>query len=546
MMSLAAEPTLEEPLRVLVPGNISAAKGGALIASIAELDTDRDIEFHVLGAVDATLREPRPGVVLHGRYERDGFADHVRAIEPHLGAVLSIWPETYCHTLTECWAAGLPVLGTRLGAVAERIGEHGGGWLVAHDADPAEILALLQALKRDAAKLRAQRDAVRAWQAQTGRHHDAAAMATAYDLLYRGLLEARRSFAAAAAAPAARSVLLLDRGRPGGPFRLPLALCNRTDRSAVMRSALPSHPFGDRAAGLADAVVIPAGAIRLRDLPDVLRRAAAAGLALLLEVDDAMAEAVAAADAPPRGGADAAGAALRRILTGDGAPLVLAATEPAAMLLRGLGITTHRVDAALDPVAWLGPAEAEPRHAGTAPAGMAQLLCFADDPGLPALGPMLNHLAALGVANVVTAGTTPLATDGVAAFRAWARGCNLMLLAAPPAIHGLQPERALAAAAAGLVVLRGAEPAESSGETTTGEVLLPAEPEAWLRAIAELAVDPARCAMLAARGRARARDALGRWRWPSGLDALLLAHPGPAAPATGDVAAAGPALLSVG
>src|SRR3546814_10325487 len=86
-------------------------------------------------------------VVDHGAYERTQFAELAGAIKPHIAVVLSIVPETRCHTLTESWATGIPVFGIDRGAVGDRIREHGGGWLVDGDASPAEIHAGLVALR---------------------------------------------------------------------------------------------------------------------------------------------------------------------------------------------------------------------------------------------------------------------------------------------------------------------------------------------------------------------------------------------------------------
>ncbi|MDQ1079562.1 glycosyltransferase [Pseudoroseomonas cervicalis] len=185
------------PLRILVPGNISPAKGGDLVRRMAELDGGARLEFHILG--DHGWLQPMPGLVLHGRYRREDFLDHVRRIGAQLGAVFSVWPETYCHTLTEMWAAGLPVLALDLGAVGERIRRHGGGWLF--PPQPAETLlaAILDSLagpETVGARLRE----VRAWQEGEGSSRSNAAMAADYDRLYRDVWARRRSFAAAAPA----------------------------------------------------------------------------------------------------------------------------------------------------------------------------------------------------------------------------------------------------------------------------------------------------------------------------------------------------------
>jgi hypothetical protein len=42
----------------------------------------------------------------------------------------SLWPETWCYTLTQAWQAGLNVLAFNLGTPAARVRRTGRGWLV--------------------------------------------------------------------------------------------------------------------------------------------------------------------------------------------------------------------------------------------------------------------------------------------------------------------------------------------------------------------------------------------------------------------------------
>jgi GT2 family glycosyltransferase len=178
-------------LRVLVPGIISVAKGAELIAAMAAQDQGQRVEFHILGEAEGL--QAAPGLVLHGSYRRDEFTARAAAIGAHMGAVLSIWPETWCHTLTELWASGLPVFGLDLGAVGERIAASGAGWR--HPpAAPAKLLAAILAAAADAAGFAARQAAVAAWQAGEGRQRDCAAMAADYAALYEHVIQARRAF----------------------------------------------------------------------------------------------------------------------------------------------------------------------------------------------------------------------------------------------------------------------------------------------------------------------------------------------------------------
>lgn len=125
--SLGARPRDGETIRLLVPGNVGLHKGAGVIRRLKEIDRDDRLEFHFVGR---TRRLEEELGVCHGPYEREQFYDLVEAIRPSFVALFSIWGETYSHTLTEAWAVGVPVLASKLGALEERITEHGGGWLV--------------------------------------------------------------------------------------------------------------------------------------------------------------------------------------------------------------------------------------------------------------------------------------------------------------------------------------------------------------------------------------------------------------------------------
>jgi len=172
----------DQPLRILLPGNIGLHKGLELIKEIKRLDISGKLEFHLLGKGGAGLAEH---VVDHGSYERPQFAERVAGIRPHVAAILSICPETYCHTLTECWSCGVPVLGIDLGAVGERIGQHKGGWLVDAPANADALFNKLLDIRLSRSDRRGAAGAVMDWQLGDGRKNTTARMAEAYVALYR-------------------------------------------------------------------------------------------------------------------------------------------------------------------------------------------------------------------------------------------------------------------------------------------------------------------------------------------------------------------------
>jgi glycosyltransferase involved in cell wall biosynthesis len=182
----AEAPVQGKPLKVLLPGNISLSKGAETVKAIKKLDVEGLIEFHVLGTCISDLI---PYVKCHGAYDRGEFHEKVKAIRPHIAAVLSIWPETYCHTLTESWACGIPVLGVNLGAVGARITEHGGGWLTEND--PQQVYQ--QLVNIDLVSWETQIESTIEWQSHYGADNTIASMATKYIGLYNNILHQQRS-----------------------------------------------------------------------------------------------------------------------------------------------------------------------------------------------------------------------------------------------------------------------------------------------------------------------------------------------------------------
>ncbi len=160
-LQLAKAPVTGEPLRVVIPGHLTTAKGGALVTELAQRLSAEEFEFHILGSVSPEVTLP-DSVICHGEYQRDEFADRLLDIQPHVGAVLSIWPETWCHTLTELWSCGLPVVGLPLGAVGDRIAASGAGWLSSSTA-VTDVVRAFEAVA-DEAEWRGKQEAVREWQ----------------------------------------------------------------------------------------------------------------------------------------------------------------------------------------------------------------------------------------------------------------------------------------------------------------------------------------------------------------------------------------------
>lgn len=167
-------------IRVLVLGNISLAKGEDLIKKMIINDIDEKFDFHFLGDANGLSIYGTH----HGIYTREDVVLKIKELNPHIGVVLSLWPETFCHTLTEMWAAGIPVLAIDLGAVGNRIRKTGAGWLVSKDIDHDECRKELTEAVYNLDDYNAKIDKVNEWQKKEGLENTLSWMAERYCNVY--------------------------------------------------------------------------------------------------------------------------------------------------------------------------------------------------------------------------------------------------------------------------------------------------------------------------------------------------------------------------
>ena len=185
----AIEPKQDATLKIVFPGILTQAKGVEVIAELAAIAPEGFLEIHIVGNVAPSVVFP-DNVILHGVYKRDGLLDKLIEIKPNIGGVLSLWPETWCHTLTELWACGVPVIGFDIGAVGERIKETGGGWLISEFTAHAVLEKLVQ-LRQDS-DWRDKQQRVDHWQKNEGKLLNCQSMAEKYLSFYRQVQLAER------------------------------------------------------------------------------------------------------------------------------------------------------------------------------------------------------------------------------------------------------------------------------------------------------------------------------------------------------------------
>ena len=133
--------------RIAYAGSLKRHKGAHLLPEIITAFADDDVDWHIFGGGDENfLRSVRhlPHTTVHGYYRGGTLPSLLGKHQIDLGLLLSIWPETWCFTLSECWAAGVPAVGFAHGAIAERIMRDGGGWLAPLNEGAAGIVNIVR------------------------------------------------------------------------------------------------------------------------------------------------------------------------------------------------------------------------------------------------------------------------------------------------------------------------------------------------------------------------------------------------------------------
>ncbi len=132
---------LHQPLRIACVGRGWAKKGVHLAGGLAELLAPEGIEVHHFGEVRDHVP---PELHLHGPYVNDDLPRLLRRSGIRVVLLPGPYAETFGFVVSEAMIAGLPVIGPRYGAVAERIRATGAGWTI----DPLDLVGLAGLVRR--------------------------------------------------------------------------------------------------------------------------------------------------------------------------------------------------------------------------------------------------------------------------------------------------------------------------------------------------------------------------------------------------------------
>ncbi|MGC9270364.1 glycosyltransferase [Acidiphilium sp.] len=119
--------------KICVTGAIGYEKGYDTLLRIARFVAKRDLplDLAIVGFTCDDRRLLETGrVSITGRYDETEVVELIREQQADLGFLPALWPETWSYTLSQMWAAALPVIAYDIGAPAERIRSTGGGLVI--------------------------------------------------------------------------------------------------------------------------------------------------------------------------------------------------------------------------------------------------------------------------------------------------------------------------------------------------------------------------------------------------------------------------------
>ncbi|KAA8389054.1 glycosyltransferase [Acetobacter tropicalis] len=120
-------------LRLCLIGGIGWEKGYGVLhqAALDAAMRDLPLEFVIVGHTpdDATLMKTGR-VFITGEYREEDAVSLIASVQAQAAFLPSIWPETWCFTLSLAWKAGLPAIVFDLGAPAERVRASGRGKVI--------------------------------------------------------------------------------------------------------------------------------------------------------------------------------------------------------------------------------------------------------------------------------------------------------------------------------------------------------------------------------------------------------------------------------
>ncbi len=145
-VSLKTDSSDDRKHKIAFLGGIVEEKGAKYAYNL--IKNDEKYEWYVIGDIgyEPLLKLEKDNFFKLGRYTVNELPMLIEALGIELVCVLSVWPETFCYTISEAVLCGLPVLGTDIGAVGDRIKRHKYGWTVPADTDEEKLAKYIDSI----------------------------------------------------------------------------------------------------------------------------------------------------------------------------------------------------------------------------------------------------------------------------------------------------------------------------------------------------------------------------------------------------------------
>ncbi|WP_349829312.1 glycosyltransferase [Brevibacterium litoralis] len=144
------DPVMPEPGKdrytVALLGGLSWEKGHGVLRDLAGLASRRSspLDFVVIGpTADDSAFDDLDNVRIHGFYKPAEAPRLLEKYQPDVALFLSVWPETWCYTLSEALSSKCTVVAPKLGAFEERLTSRPGATLFDQTRGAEDVLAAL-------------------------------------------------------------------------------------------------------------------------------------------------------------------------------------------------------------------------------------------------------------------------------------------------------------------------------------------------------------------------------------------------------------------
>lgn len=181
---------LNQKLKVAFIGGLNAIKGAKTAYQIIK-DGNNNIEFYTFGMIgDSDLAGLRKDNYFPmGRYNAKYICELLKFYHIDVVCILSIWPETFSYTVSEASLAGIPLIVTDTGALADRVRRDNLGEVVSIKNAKEETLNILNRWAKNRDEYNSAKEIVEKF-----KHLTENQMADKYDKIYQDNLKETDSY----------------------------------------------------------------------------------------------------------------------------------------------------------------------------------------------------------------------------------------------------------------------------------------------------------------------------------------------------------------